>query len=622
LFSTRFKLVVFLCALMLSPHLASQTDLNLNTVPQQDTEVFHRISFPDINQQYVHVYSEFPVQGTSVTIRMANWTPGSYLIRDFSADLNQISFKTETGDSLDHVKTSKSSWLLDLKGNSKVIVEYDVHAGDLSVQTSWVSQEFILLNGASVFFYSDESRDQVQRLEVQLNPSLGIIRTPLQDTGQPGEFLASGFDELVDSPIVIANGLAHRFVVNGHEYALLNVGANGLWDGQRSSSDLKSVVTAVNDFWGVQPFDSEYWFFNLLVERSGGLEHDNSTVLMSSRWQMRDRDDYIKWLSLAAHEYFHAWNVRRMRPLSLARINYEHEQYTGALWLAEGITSYYDNLLLSRAGLIEPAEYFKRLAIDLHGLELTPGRKHISLDAASRDSWVRHYQQDANSLNSTISYYTKGAVLGLLLDARIRRESEDDASLDDVMRLMFDRWGETPYPEDAFADAIETVAGVEIRQWLEPMLNSTVKLDVDEALKWFGLILDRHPLNNAARAGKLPLIAELGVNWDTELEALTVKNVIAGMNGSKAGLLPDDELLAINGERVSSETIDDRLVRLQPGTDVSLLIARRGRILNIPITIEEARSATYELKLSPEFGKRELKRLESWLGQSLQTDQN
>jgi predicted metalloprotease with PDZ domain len=191
-----------------------------------------------------------------------------------------------------------------------------------------------------------------------------------------------------------------------------------------------------------------------------------------------------------------------------------------------------------------------------------------------------------------------------------------------VMRLLFERWGETPYPDTAFTDIVEEVAGEQTKAWLMPLLETPAELDVDEALSWFGLVLDRHPVNNAARLVNAPLMTGFGVNWDSEKPGLVIKNVISGMGGSAAGLLPEDELLAINQERVTIENINDRLTRLQPGTDVSLLISRKNLIMNVDLTLEEARPASYEIRLNPDFGKRELRHMESWLGQSLQTDSN
>ncbi|NNE06587.1 MAG: M61 family metallopeptidase [Xanthomonadales bacterium] len=585
-------------------------------------EVTHEVSFPDLKQQYIHVRSEFPAGGLTATLRMANWNPGSYLIRDFAANVDRISFRSENGDPLEFSKSSKNSWQINLAGATRVLAEYDVHAGDLSVNTSWASSDYVLLNASSVFLFSDVSRNDPQRVEVQAPTTLEHVYSSMSQSGNGNVFNAASFDELVDSPIIITDAPVRRFAAQSGNYALVNVGATGLWDENQTLADIQAIVNATNRLWGTVPFERPFWFFNFLVERGGGLEHDHSTVIMGSRWQMLKREDYIKWLSLAAHEYFHAWNIRRMRPASLADYDLDNEQYSSALWLAEGITSYYDNLLLSRAGLVGPDEYFKRLAIDIHALELTPGREMISLEQASRDAWIRHYQPDANSINSTISYYTKGAVLGLVLDAKIREASNNELSLDDVMRAMFTRWGETPYPDDAFANMVAEIAGEAVKNWLVTALGPPSPLGIDEALAYYGLVLERQPVNNAARLAGQPLVSGIGVNWDTELPGLVIKNVIRDMAGAEAGLLPGDELLAINGERVKDDDYDDRMMRLQPGTEVSLTISRRGLLQDMPITLQEARPATYEIRFLPEFDREFLRRLESWLGQALQLDSN
>ena len=269
------KPLAALLTLAIAPAAISQP-----VISHPDGEVFHSVSFPGLNQQYVHVRSEIPAGGISATVRMANWTPGSYLIKDFSSNLDRISFQSEAGEPLVFRKTSKNSWQVELAGNTSLIVEYDVHAGDLSVNTSWASHDYVLINGTSIFLYSDLTRDLPHRLRVQAPESSGRVVVPLPSTGQRGEFLASGFDELVDSPVVISDVVAHRFVDDTHEFALLNVGAGSLWDGSRSARDLRSVVKATNDFWGVVPFDHTYWFFNFLVEEGGGLEHDHSTVIV------------------------------------------------------------------------------------------------------------------------------------------------------------------------------------------------------------------------------------------------------------------------------------------------------------------------------------------------------
>ena len=602
-----------LLAWLLAPALAAETG--------DAPEVTHEVRFPELNQQYIQVRSSFPTAGATEVVQMATWTPGSYLIREFSAKVDGIRFTDETGTELAFSKITKNHWQVSLRAGAGLVAEYRVHAGELSVNTSWASAEFVLINGASVFLYTESGRGLPQRVTVHPPAGFSQVLAPLPGPGA-GEFVAGDFDELIDSPVMVTDETVHRFSSDGHEYRLVNVGAGSLWDGAQAAADLQAMVGATNAFWGSVPFQRPFWFFNVLAERGGGLEHDHSTVIMGSRWQMRQREDYVKWLSLAAHEYFHAWNVRRLRPRALARYDYDLEQYSSALWLVEGISSYYDNLLLSRARLVKPDEYFKRLALDLHALEMTPGRERISLRQASLDAWIRHYRPVANSVNSTISYYTKGAVLGFVLDTRLRQTSRDRVSLDDVMRHMYRQWGEQAYPDGAFLEAVAELGGQQVQDWLRPRLDTPAELDIDQALDWYGLLLNRHPVNNAAREKGEPPMAGFGVTWRAGAPGLVIESVVSGTSGSAAGLLPEDELLAISGERITPETLDDRLLRLRPGEDVELLIARRGRIIELPLRLEESRPATYEILVQTGFGGRQLRRMEAWLGQSLKLDRD
>jgi predicted metalloprotease with PDZ domain len=365
------------------------------------------------------------------------------------------------------------------------------------------------------------------------------------------------------------------------------------------------------DFWDVVPLTRRFWFLNILAETGGGLEHDYNTVMMGSRWQTRDREDYTKWLGLAAHEFFHVWNVRRMRPEGIAEYDYRREQHTGSLWLAEGFTSYYDDLLLVRSDLITPIEYFKKLATHFHKLELTPGRLQISLDQSSHDAWTRAYQPNANAINANISYYTKGAVLAFVLDSRIRETTSNRKDLDDVMRLMFQRWGETPYPEDAFAEALAEEVSPELRAWFEPLVSEASELDIDAALENYGLLLDRKtPDPDEAES---PVPAGLGINWSEDPHALVVEAVVHGFSAAEAGIIPGDELIAINDERVTPDNLDERQKRLYAGEPVELLISRHERLQRVRMITGLPRPDSYQIRVDRDISKGRLKRLESWL---------
>ncbi len=606
--------LVCVCALLLA--------LAITGLQAQEPVARHTLTFPQYKNQYVHVTLTLPVNSDQLELSMPNWTPGSYLIRDYATHLENFSARGNNGNVLEQVKIAKNRWRVRTAGISELTVSYDIWAGILHVSSSWVSSDFALINGAGIFLYTQESRSWPQYVVVDKPASWSRIQTPLKPLPGRNEFRARDYDELIDSPLVAGNAPHYRFEVDGQGYVLVNTGETSLWDGERSARDLAMLVKAQQKFWGVNPFDRDYLFMNFQLESRGGLEHDHSTVLMSSKWAMRDRRDYIKWLALVSHEFFHSWNVRRMRPQALAEYDYDSEVYTRELWLAEGLTSYYDNLLLFRSKLIEVQDYFELLASEFRNYETVPGRKIRSVELASFDSWIKHYVQDANGINSTVSYYRKGSVIGFVTDSAIRRETGGKASLDTVMRKMYSLYGpEGPgggsYPPGAFETVVESVAGADVRSMVENLLQSTTDPDLDEALSWYGLQLERTPVRSAAEQSGKPAPVGFGLTWEAKNPLLIVEHVILGSTGAAAGVLPGDELLAINGLRMTVNNFDKRVQELLPDEAVELTLVRREQLLTLPVRVQLAIPENYVIQLNPNIRNRQKNRLKAWLGRDL-----
>jgi predicted metalloprotease with PDZ domain len=586
------------------------------------TLVEHKLSFPQRHNQYVHVTSTFPAGGGPFELSMPSWTPGSYLIRDFSAQVEALRAVGPSGQALEVSKTAKNKWLIDAENLPEITVDYDVWAGELNVSTSWIESGGALLNGAGIFLYGAGSRSLPQQVLVEPPGDWSAVYTSMEKNGPAWKFLARDYDELVDSPIVAGNFSESEFKVKGHPYALVLSPDNGLWEQQKAIDDVALIVKAQQEFWGVNPFDRKYLFINLLKGPFGGLEHDHSTVMMSTPWQMRLRKDYIKWLGLVSHEFFHAWNVRRMRPEVLSEYSYDSEVYTRELWLAEGLSSYYDDLLLFRSGLIDVGEYFELLANEIHNYEATPGRRVRSAELASFDTWIRQYKPDENSVNSTVSYYRKGALIGFVTDMAIRRQSKSRSSLDTVMRAMYEQYGpggDHPggYPPGAFEDRVESIAGTGVRKMVEDMLQTTNDPDVDEALAWYGLYLERKSDQPAADENGNPSRAGFGVVWDLAGTMILVERVLDGHSGAAAGLLPGDELLAIDGLRVTTDNFASLIHRFRPDEQVELTIARHDRLMALSATLQHELSDTYSILPDAKIRRSEKSRLESWLGREL-----
>ena len=305
--------------------------------------------------------------------------------------------------------------------------------------------------------------------------------------GATDTWRAPDYDTLVDSPFSLGNPQIYPFLVDGIEHRLVNDGEGGVWDGPRSAADTEKIVRAARDLWGLLPY-SRYVFFNFLTEASGGLEHKASTLLLTSRYKTSSRKAYLGWLSLVAHEHFHAWNVKRLRPAALGPFDYEAEAYTKDLWFSEGVTDYYADVIVRRAGLMTNKEYLRALSEAVDKVETTPGRKVQSLEMASFDAWIKHYRPDENTPNTAIDYYAKGAVVGFLLDATIREGTSGRQSLDDVMRRAYERYsGEHGFASEEFRRTASEVTGLDLSSFFAAALEGTAELDYAPAFGYFGL---------------------------------------------------------------------------------------------------------------------------------------
>ena len=562
---------------------------------QQPEPIRYVVSVPAPETHYLEVEAIVPTVGQQqVELMMPVWTPGSYLVREFSRNVEAFTARNAQGRALAVDKTRKNRWRITTGGAPAVTVKYSVYAREMSVRTNWVEDRFALINGAPTFVTLVENRQRPHDVRLVLPPAWKQTTTGLAavSDGQPHHYRAPDYDTLVDSPIVAGNPIVYRFDVDGKPHHLVNVGEAGVWDGVRAAADLEKLVRETVKMWGHVPYD-RYFFLNMITESGGGLEHKNSTVLMTSRWSTRTRGAYLGWLSSASHEFFHAWNVKRLRPIELGPFDYENENYTEGLWIAEGFTDYYADVLLHRAGVSTESEYLQSLSANIESLQATAGRLAQPVDMASYDAWIKYYRPDENSTNVTVSYYTKGHVLAFLLDARIRHATSGAKTLDDLMRLAYGRYsGPKGYTSEEFTTLADEVAGSQtgIRDWLARAVQSTDELDYQDALDWFGL---------AFRASS-PSVARgwLGVNTRMDEGRTLVTQVRRGTPAEKGGINVDDEILAIGDFRVRAGQLDNRLAQYRPGEAVSILVSRREELRRFDVTLgsEPPRQWTLEVR--------------------------
>jgi predicted metalloprotease with PDZ domain len=578
---------------------------------QEPEPIRYVISFPAPQTHYLEVEGLVPVGGQPhVELMMPVWTPGSYMVREFARHVEGFAARDGQGRSLQVEKTRKNRWRVSTGKATSVIIKYRLYAHEMSVRTNWVDDRFALINGAATFITLVERAARPHEVRLVLPPDWKRTMTglPTAGDGQPHHYRSPDFDTLVDSPIVAGNPAVHGFQVEGKEHYLVNIGDTGSWDGERAAGDLEKIVREVFKLWRELPYD-KYLFLNVVTEAGGALEHKNSTVLMSSRWSTTTRPAYLTWLSQACHELFHAWNVKRLRPIELGPFDYENENYTESLWIAEGFTDYYGDLLLERAGISSRAEYLQALSSTIESVQATPGRLVQAVNRASFDAWIKYYRPDENSANTSISYYTKGTVLAFLLDAKIRRGTGGARNLDDLMRLAYRRYsGPKGYTPEDFKVLVEEVMGSPrgVREWFASAVESAIELDYLEALDWFGLQFLETSL------GPRP---SLGATTRNDTGRLIVTQVARDSPASVAGLSVDDEILAIGDVRVRPSQLEGRLAQYQPGTSVSMLIARRDELLRLDVTLGSETRQRWMLEMRNDVTPEQQARLNSWLSQ-------
>lgn len=579
------------------------------------------LRFPDPQTHYVSVEAILPTGGqSSVEVFMPVWTPGSYLIREYARQVEAMAATGTGGKPLDFVKSRKNRWRIETGGSPTIHLAYRVYCHEMSVRTNWVEDGFALLNGAPTFItLADElladgvRRPHDVRLELPTAWKTSITALPDAPGGAPHHYAAPDYDTLVDSPILAGNPAIYQFAVDGIPHFLVNQGEEGVWNGARSVTDVEKIVRHYRAMWGSLPY-RKYVFLNLLTEARGGLEHAGSMCIMTSRWATSTRNAYVDWLALVSHEFFHVWNIKRLRPVELGPFDYESENTTRSLWIAEGLTDYYGALGVHRAGLTTQSEYLgaapetarSSLSGLIDTLQSTPGRLLQSAEQASYDAWIKLYRPDENTSNTSISYYTKGAVAGWLLDARIRHATSGAKSLDDLMRLAFARYsGDRGFTTDQFKAVAEEIAGTSLREFFRHAVESTGELDYSEALEWFGLRF---------KAPAAPLKASLGAETRVENGRLIVSRVLRGTPAFESGLSVEDEILAIGNFRVRADQLAQRLEAYHPEEKVSILIARREKLMRVDLVLASQPPAKWQLESRPDVTSAQKHHLEAWLG--------
>ena len=540
-------------------------------------------------------------------VSLPAWIPGSYLIREFARHLLPL-HATQGGTARACRQIDKSTWDIDCDPRRPLVLRYEAYAFDASVRTAWLDGERGFFNGTSLLLRVHGQEQVTHELCVHAPPQrrdwqLATAMTPVQvDARGFGRWRADDYDELVDHPVTLGAFWSGSFKAGGVPHRLVVTGAPPAFDGARLLRDTQKICeTAIRLWHGAKAPPQRHYLFmlNAVDDGYGGLEHRASTALICGRRDLPRHDapasaaqvgdGYLTLLGLISHEYFHTWNVKRLRPAEFTRYDYQQENYTRLLWFFEGFTSYYDDLLLRRAGLLDDAGYLKLLNKTINQVLQTPGRAVQSVAQASFDAWVKYYRPDENTPNATVSYYTKGALVALCLDLSLRREGH--TTLDAVMRALWTRCQAGPMREDDLLAVLADLGGRDFSPELADWVRGTGELPLKDLLEHHGVAVHEDAAQPAQRLG-------LRV---TETAGIQVKVVLRASAAERAGFSPGDEWLAVEtdartGEAWRLHKLDDLALYAGPRRQLTALVARDKRLLRLPLTLPE-RATTWRLSV-------------------------
>jgi predicted metalloprotease with PDZ domain len=575
--------------------------------------VRYRVSMSRPHSHLFEVEATFPPAHDELVVCLPVWTPGSYLVREYSRHVQDFTVVDASGAPVKFERLDKRSFRIASRRQS-VTCKYRVYANELTVRTSHLDGTHGYFNGATLFFYAEALRHHPCRVTV-VEPKGWRTTVALEREGD--QFLAADYDELVDSPFEVGTHTPLPFTAANVPHEVVLWGDPQL-DEKKLVADLTRIIETEAALFGGLPMKRYVFFVYGTDKGRGGLEHKASTALLYPRNGFSSSKGWEDFLTLCAHEYFHLWNVKRVKPRRFVPFDYAQENYSELLWFFEGGTSYYDNLLTRRAGLMSGSRYLTRMGESFTALQTTPGRKVQPLAEASTVSWIKHYRPDENSANTAISYYLKGEIVCLLLDLTIRRATDDRRSLDDVLRLLWQKYGnESGVPEDGVEAACTEIAGTSLKDFFARTLRGTEELDY-EVLSHVGIEAKFRPRESPADKGGTPPRAKerkiegwLGI---VPSSGARIATVLEGSPAMAAGLYADDEVIALDGLKCDATQLTNRVEERKPGETVKVTVFRRDKLVEVPVVLEAKPADGVYLQRVERPTEAQKAAYQSWLG--------
>ncbi len=569
-------------------------------------QISYTVTFPEAQAHYADI--EMDISGLNqnrLDLKMPVWTPGSYLVREFSKNVESFS-AASNGQLLQAPKISKNCWQINTAGVSALVVKYRVYCFEISVRTSFIDASHGFLSTTGIFMYPDKMLHLPSTIHIEPYKGWTKISTSLEEVnGDPFTRHAPDYDILFDSPIEVGNQDIFGFDAAGVKYEVCMVGG-GNYDKERLKVDMAKIVEQETAVYGENPNKHYVFIVHNYFRGGGGLEHLSSTTLGASRDNYATESGYRNFLSLVAHEHFHLWNVKRLRPIVLGPFDYDNENYTTDLWIAEGFTAYYQNIILRHAGLTTPEIYLDAVAGEFNTLENTPGAKIQPLAESSFDAWIKAYRPNENSANTGISYYDKGAVVAMMLDLEIINDSKGQYALDDVMKYMYDTYYKQKkrgYTDVEFKQAFEKFAGKNLDDFYNKYIYGLTPIDYVQYLGYAG-----YKITDELAATNDP---SLGITIANNNGKKIVLTVARGSAGWIDGINVNDELTAIDGQPITD--VATMLNGKKPGDKISVTVSRDALPIVLPVTLLRNPRVKYKVEELPGATPQQLLVRKKWL---------
>lgn len=553
-------------------------------------EIAYTVSMakPSTHLLEVEMQVKWPRAQDQTELKMPVWTPGSYLIREYARHVQDFAVKDASGKALAWRKINKNTWQIDSKGVREIVATYRVYSNELTVRTNELNDEHAFWNNGALLLFPKGHLAAPTTVKVNPHGNWKIATGLPLVAGSANTYRAENFDILYDSPFEVSDFNEIEFTVQGKRHRFVVTG-EGNYDLKAIARDTAKIVEEGVKLFGDLPVQDYVFILNL--RGGGGLEHLNSTALQWNRFGFKPRSRYTAFLNLVAHEYFHLWNVKRIRPDALGPFDYENENYTKLLWVAEGATAYYEGVLLRRAGLITDNQFLTGKASMITNLQSRPGRFETSLEEASMDAWIKYYRQDENAVNNQISYYDKGEIVNMMLDITIRTASKGSRSLDDVLRHLYDEFskkGKNYTPAD-YQKVSEMMAGRSLDDFFSKYVRGEAEIDYNSIAAGIGLTLEAAKVSETAAY----IGADLGEDANGRL---TIRTVRAGTPAYDQGLNTGDQIVAVDGYRASQAFLQTYIGEKKPGDRIRLSIFRFDKLRDVEFVLGTSTREAFTFK--------------------------